>query len=108
MIADCIGGSFWEENMKSIATDGRWVLYGLLGGSELDKQQLSLFMRKRITFMGTVLKPRSLEVRVRTTRQLIIKMVSLFYSAVNDEMVYLQSAVLFTINFILFSTKPSW
>ena len=31
LILDCIGESFYEQNMKSIRTEGRWVLYGLLG-----------------------------------------------------------------------------
>ena len=34
VILDCIGGSYWERNCAAIATDGRWVVYGLMGGKE--------------------------------------------------------------------------
>lgn len=28
---DCVGSSFWEQNVASLVVDGRWVLYGLMG-----------------------------------------------------------------------------
>lgn len=31
LILDCVGGSYWENNIDALAVDGRWVLYGLLG-----------------------------------------------------------------------------
>ena len=35
VIFDCVGSSFWEQNIRSLALDGRWVLYGLLGGGNV-------------------------------------------------------------------------
>ncbi|KAK7904226.1 hypothetical protein WMY93_016833 [Mugilogobius chulae] len=32
VILDCVGGSCWEQNVSCLAVDGRWVLYGTLGG----------------------------------------------------------------------------
>jgi len=31
VILDCVGASFWQQNMESLAVDGRWVIYGNLG-----------------------------------------------------------------------------
>lgn len=62
MILDCIGGSFVEQNLKSIATDGRWVLYGLLGGGNVDGNILGALLRKRVSLFATTLRSRSLEV----------------------------------------------
>ena len=35
IILDCIGGSYAQDNLASLAVDGTWVLYGLMGGTEL-------------------------------------------------------------------------
>ena len=35
IILDCIGGSYAQDNLASLAVDGTWVLYGLMGGAEL-------------------------------------------------------------------------
>ena len=32
VILDCVGASFWQQNAFVLAMEGRWVLYGLLGG----------------------------------------------------------------------------
>ena len=31
VILDCVGGSFWEQNVECAAPDARWVLYGTMG-----------------------------------------------------------------------------
>ena len=31
LILDCVGGSYWQQNTDVLTTDGRWVLYGLMG-----------------------------------------------------------------------------
>ena len=32
LILDCVGASHWEQNEKSLAREGSWVIYGLMGG----------------------------------------------------------------------------
>lgn len=34
LILDCVGGSFWKQNVKVLAVEGTWINYGLLGGGE--------------------------------------------------------------------------
>lgn len=31
LILDCVGASMYEENLKAIGVEGRWVIYGLMG-----------------------------------------------------------------------------
>lgn len=65
VILDCVGGSFWEKNICSLAMDGRWVLYGMLGGKTADGDLLGKLLRKRGTLLCSLLRSRSLQVRLR-------------------------------------------
>ena len=64
MIIDCIGSSFWEQNVRSLAVDGRWVLYGLLGGGDVTGSLLRDLLKKRASLIATTLRSRPLGVRV--------------------------------------------
>jgi len=59
VVLDCVGGSYWKQNIGSLAFDGRWVVYGLLGGGAVDGPLLSQVLAKRISVLGTTLKARS-------------------------------------------------
>lgn len=61
LILDCIGGSFYEQNMKSVKMEGRWVVYGLLGGGNINGDTLAQILRKRISITGTTLRARSVQ-----------------------------------------------
>lgn len=65
VILDFIGSSYWHKNMKSIAIDGRWVLIGILGGTNVENINLLDFMQKRIQLTGTLLTPRSDEYKAK-------------------------------------------
>lgn len=62
MILDCVGSSFWEKNIKVLAVDGRWVLYGTLGGGNVEGNLLGGLLKKRGSLIATTLKHRPLEV----------------------------------------------
>ena len=62
VILDCVGSSFWEQNVKSLAIDSRWILYGLLGGSNVSGELLGHVLKKRVSLIGTTLKSRPLAV----------------------------------------------
>lgn len=63
IILDCVGGSSWEKNIRSLAVDGRWVLYGTLGGKTVDGDFLGKLLMKRVHLLCSVLRSRSLQVR---------------------------------------------
>ncbi|XP_044540551.1 quinone oxidoreductase PIG3 [Gracilinanus agilis] len=58
IILDCIGGSYWEKNVACLAPDGRWVLYGLLGGAEVQGELLSRLLAKRGSLLTSLLRSR--------------------------------------------------
>ncbi|MEQ2189559.1 hypothetical protein GOODEAATRI_026507, partial [Goodea atripinnis] len=61
VILDCIGGCNWEKNVNSLAVDGRWVLYGTMGGRALEGDLLGKLLSKRGHLLCSLLRSRSLE-----------------------------------------------
>lgn len=59
LVLDCIGASYWAQNVKSVAKDGRIVVYGLMGGREISGPVLGQILAKRLTITGTTLRTRS-------------------------------------------------
>uniref|UniRef100_A0A2K5NCQ9 Tumor protein p53 inducible protein 3 n=2 Tax=Cercocebus atys TaxID=9531 RepID=A0A2K5NCQ9_CERAT len=58
LILDCIGGSYWEKNVNCLALDGRWVLYGLMGGADINGPLLSKLLHKRGSLITSLLRSR--------------------------------------------------
>merc|ERR1719285_265413 len=65
LILDCIGGSYWKGNMKCLDTDGKLVLYGLMGGVKVDGPLLGIMLAKRAQIRATTLLSRSLSYKCR-------------------------------------------
>lgn len=78
LILDFIGASYWHKNFSSIKVDGRWVLIGLLGGSEIEKFNLGQLMAKRIQLTGTLLTPRSDAYKTALTNEFSANALELF------------------------------
>ncbi|XP_035883610.1 quinone oxidoreductase PIG3 isoform X3 [Phyllostomus discolor] len=68
LILDCIGGSYWEKNVNCLAVDGRWVLYGLLGGNEVNGPLLSKLLFKRGSLISSLLRSRD-----KKYKQMLVK-----------------------------------
>eukprot|EP00038_Savillea_parva_P030272 m.76668 g.76668 ORF g.76668 m.76668 type:complete len:414 (+) comp9083_c0_seq3:2-1243(+) len=58
LVLDCVGASYWKQNAEALAMDGRWVVYGLMGGAAIDGPILGSILRKRLTITGTTLRAR--------------------------------------------------
>lgn len=69
LILDFVGANYWEKNLASVKSEGRWVLIGILGGSELEKVNLLQIMSKCIQLTGTLLTPRSDEYKALLTKE---------------------------------------
>ena len=59
VILDCVGGEYCEKNIDSLAMDGRWVLYGTMGGGDIKGPVLGKILTKRASLIGTTLRNRS-------------------------------------------------
>jgi putative PIG3 family NAD(P)H quinone oxidoreductase len=78
VILDFVGASYWEQNLSSLAVDGRLVLISSLGGSRVDNVNLAAIYAKRITIIGTLLSPRSLAYKIQLTREFVRDVLPLF------------------------------
>ena len=66
VVLDLVGARFFEENLKSLALQGRLILVGLVGGrkAEID---LGMALGKRLQIIGTVLRSRSRKEKAEVT-----------------------------------------
>ena len=62
IILDCVCGSFVAQNLNCLAMDSRWILYGFLGGSQVDAKFLLKLFAKRSMLVATTLRTRPIEV----------------------------------------------
>jgi putative PIG3 family NAD(P)H quinone oxidoreductase len=67
VILDVIGAAYWDQNMRSLATLGRMVIVGLMGGATTTAN-LGMFLAKRAQVRGTTLRSRPLEEKALATR----------------------------------------
>ncbi len=58
VILDIVGGDYIPRNIKSLAVEGRLVQIAFLKGSRVELDTAPI-MRKRLTFTGSTLRPRS-------------------------------------------------
>lgn len=63
------GGQHWERNAKCVAIDGRWVLYGLMGGATPPGLSLAPLLRRRVALTGTTLRARTNEYKADLVRR---------------------------------------
>uniref|UniRef100_A0A8D2HDL8 Alcohol dehydrogenase-like C-terminal domain-containing protein n=2 Tax=Urocitellus parryii TaxID=9999 RepID=A0A8D2HDL8_UROPR len=68
LILDCIGGSYWEKNVNCLALDGRWILYGLLGGEDVSGPLFSKLFYKRGSLITSRLRNRD-----KKYKQMLVK-----------------------------------
>jgi tumor protein p53-inducible protein 3 len=61
LVLDPVGASHAVQNLDVLALDGRWILYGTMGGPEVDKFSIGTLLRKRIQLQGTTLRSRTLD-----------------------------------------------
>ena len=68
VVIDFLGAPAMAGNLDALATGGRLVLVGQLGGSEASVD-LRTLMAKRATIVGTTLRARPLEEKIAATRR---------------------------------------
>ncbi|UVI29569.1 NAD(P)H-quinone oxidoreductase [Paenibacillus spongiae] len=68
IILDFIGAPYWEQNLESLAMDGRLIIVGTMGGSIVNEMDLGLLLRRRQQVIGTALRSRSPKDKIRLTQ----------------------------------------
>ncbi len=60
VILDIVGGDYVQRNINSLAVDGRLVQLAFLRGAKITAN-MGLLMRRRLTWTGSTLRPRSVD-----------------------------------------------
>jgi len=72
IIVDFIGASYFQQNLDAIAKDGVIVNLGFMGGTMVPEgTDISAFIRKRCTFVGSSLRSRDEEYQGKLRDQLV-------------------------------------
>lgn len=78
IVLDCVGATHAAQNIDVLCEDSRWVLYGLMGGPQLDSFSLGLILRKRIQLTGTTLRARPLDYKANLVSEFSAKILPHF------------------------------
>lgn len=68
LILDFIGAPYWEQNLASLAMDGRLILVGSMGGMKVEGVDLGQLLRRRLQVIGTALRSRTVEQKIELTQ----------------------------------------
>lgn len=69
IILDFIGEPYFQDNLKSLATDGKLIVIGTLGGGKVDGVNLNAILSRRLQILGTALRSQPLSQKIRLTRE---------------------------------------
>ena len=78
VIIDFVGSPYWDLNMDVLAMDGRLVYLSFLGGATVDKLSLAPILRKRLIIVGSTLRNRSDEYKIKLTEDFYKATLKLF------------------------------
>ena len=78
LVVDFIGKPYWHKNMDVLAMDGRVVYLSFLGGHKVEEISLVPILRKRLSIMGSTLRNRSEEYKIKLTKDFVSKTLKLF------------------------------
>ena len=70
VVIDFIGGPYFQRNLNVLAMEGRLVMLAFLGGVHTDPLNLGPVLRKRLQVMGSTLRARSLDYKIRLSQDL--------------------------------------
>ena len=79
VVVDVLGASSWDMNVEVLASRGRLVLVGTMGGAKVEAD-LGALMRKRLTVVGTVLRSRPIEDKIELVQSFSRTMLPLLAS----------------------------
>jgi len=80
VVLDMVGGDYTMKNLRSLAFDGRLVAIAFLNGSKAPDFDANALLRRRLTYTGSTLRPRSIEDKAAIARSLKTHVWPLFAS----------------------------
>ncbi|MEQ8702443.1 MAG: NAD(P)H-quinone oxidoreductase [Phaeodactylibacter sp.] len=70
VVIDFIGGPYLQQNLEVMGLEGRMVLLAFLGGVKVDSLNIAPVLRKRLQIIGSTLRARDLEYKIRLSSDL--------------------------------------
>jgi tumor protein p53-inducible protein 3 len=70
VVLDFVGGAYWEKHARCLATGGRCVVIGVLGGLTAEVN-LALLLRRRLQILGLVMRSRPVAEKIAFTKQFV-------------------------------------
>ena len=70
VVVDFIGGPYFQRNLNVLALEGRLVMLAFLGGPATEELNLAPILRKRLQVIGSTLRARSLDYKIRLSQDL--------------------------------------
>ena len=68
VIIDFIGAPYFRQNLESLKIDGRIVMLGFMGGTTVKSLSIAPFLYKRLNIMGSTLRARSIDYKIKLTQ----------------------------------------
>lgn len=68
VVIDFIGAPYLQKNLDVLRADGRLVQLAMMGGAKVEALSMVPILRKRLKIMGSTLRARSLDYKIRLTR----------------------------------------
>lgn len=69
LILDFIGAPYFQQNIESLAVDGRLVIIGVMGGPKVKEVNLGQLLFRRLKVIGTALRSRPVEDKIDLTKR---------------------------------------
>ncbi|HET7628014.1 MAG TPA: NAD(P)H-quinone oxidoreductase [Bacillales bacterium] len=68
VILDFVGAPYWEQNLQSLAVDGRLIIIGVMGGTKAENINLGQLLARRLHVIGTALRSQPLWKKAKLTK----------------------------------------
>lgn len=68
IILDFVGAPYFEDNLQSLAMDGRLIVIGTMGGIHVDNVNLGFILRNRLQIIGTALRTQPPSKKIELTK----------------------------------------
>ncbi len=67
VVLDFLAASYFQQNINSMAVDGRMVMLAAMGGIKVTDLEMGKIVWKRLKIMGSTLRARSLDYKIKLT-----------------------------------------
>lgn len=71
VILDFVAANYYQQNINSLALDGRMVMLAFLGGIKVPELNLVPMISKRLKVMGSTLRSRSIDYQIELTESFV-------------------------------------